>query len=447
MKKMSTSMGFLKPVTSFLKKYTALLPSIVITIIALLLFLPTMLVGRSVKEGMEESVKLASNVTQLSRKIPSQEIPEQIKGYMDQFEGDVEQIETLAIESSMRELIYYNVFPPKDTSTQLYVNFGKKYRIAIENLLDNMNALDAPSDAEIRDQTGGDSRTIRPARRTVRNDNQVDPMLDALCLKRSQEISVYANPSIFAWYDFWKEYEFINQDQALEDCWDSQVAVWIYEDVVETIRKMNEGSQAASSSPVKRLLGVSFTGPVAAETSRGSNTRSMRTVEFRDKPEYLLSFSGQGAIADSSMPVSTASVFVSSSLTGRSGDKDVDVIHFAFSVLVDNRSVQAFLKELCSEKSHTFRAEFKEDGQEKSSSHNQITILKNDISVVDKQDTDHEFYRYGNGAVMRLDLICEYQFYRKGYDVIKPAPVKELLGQQDDATDNNRVGAQGQGWR
>ena len=275
-------------------------------------------------------------------------------------------------------------------------------------------------------------------------------MLDALCLKRSQKISVYANPSIFAWYDFWKDYEFIDQDLALEDCWDSQVAFWIYEDVVETIRKMNEGSQAVSFSPVKRLLGVSFTGPVVVETSRGSNARSAKTVGFRDKPEYLLSSAaGQGGFAGAgtSTAVSTGSALVSSSLTGRAGDKDVDVIHFAFSILVDNRFVMAFMKELCSEKPHTFRAEFKEDGQEKSSSHNQITILNNDISVVDKQDPDHEFYRYGNGAVMRLDLVCEYQFYRKGYDVIKPEPVKELLGQQDEATNDDRVGAQGQGWQ
>ena len=449
MKKMSISMGFMKPITSFFKKYTALLPSIVITMVALLLFLPTMLVGRSVKEEMEDSVKLAGNVSQLSRKVPSQDTPGQIENYMNHFEEDAEKIETMAVESSMRELIYYNVFPPKDTSTQLYVNFGEKYRIAIENLLDNMNALDAPSDAEIRNQTGGDSRdlrTTRTTRRTTRNDNEVDPMLDALCLKRSQEISVYANPSVFAWYDFWKEYEFLDEDQALEDCWDSQVAFWIYEDVVETIRKMNEGSQAVSSSPVKRLLGVSFTGPVEIETSRGSNARSTQTVGFRDKPEYLLSAGGQGAMGGGNTPVSTASVFVSSSLTGRSGDKDVDVIHFAFSVLVDNRFVMAFMKELCSEKAHVFRAEFKEDGQEKSSSHNQITILNNDISVVDKQDPDHEFHRYGNGAVMRLDLVCEYQFYRKGYDVIKPKPVKELLGQTDTSTGDNKAGARGQGF-
>ena len=155
MKKISMSMGFMKPVTNFLKKYTALLPSIVITIVALLLFLPTMLVGRSVKEGMEESIELANTVAKLSRNVPSQDIPKQIKDYMGRFEEEVKQIETLAIESSRRELIYYNVFPPKDTSTQLYVNFGEKYRVAIENLLSNMNALDAPSDAEIRNQTGG----------------------------------------------------------------------------------------------------------------------------------------------------------------------------------------------------------------------------------------------------------------------------------------------------
>ena len=37
----SMSMGFLKPVANFFKKYTALLPPIAITVVALLLLLPT----------------------------------------------------------------------------------------------------------------------------------------------------------------------------------------------------------------------------------------------------------------------------------------------------------------------------------------------------------------------------------------------------------------------
>ena len=244
------SMGFLKPVTNFFKKYTALLPSIGIAVIAVLLFLPTMLVGWSVKEQMKDSVRTAGTVSSLLKDVPSKDMPQQVKRYMDHLEEEATQIETLAVESSMRELVSYDVFPPRGTSSQLYVAFGKKYQAAVEAMVDSMNALDAPGDAEIRNQTGTAPRQTMMELRPMARDETVNPMVEALCLKRSQEISVYAHPSAFSWYDFWENYEFEGQRQALEDCWDSQVAFWIYQDIVQTISIMNEGSDKVSSSPV-----------------------------------------------------------------------------------------------------------------------------------------------------------------------------------------------------
>ena len=451
MKKMniSISMGFLKPVTNFFKKYSALLPSIGITVFALLVLLPTMLViGRSVKKEMSGSVSTATSVTSLLRDVPSKDTPQQVKRYMDRFEEETTQIETLAAESSMRELISYDIFPPKGTSSQLYTAFGKKYQAAVEKMVDAMNALDAPNDAEVRNQTGnaggGAGAGMEEYRRRER-DITVNPMVEALCLKRAQEIAVYAHPSAFLWYDFWENYEFAGQQQALEDCWDSQVAFWIYEDIAQTISNMNEGSDKVSSSPVKRLLGVSFSGPVDSGRSGDAYSRSRSTsTASRDKPNYIIS--SPASMASTRSPgtgnITMMSNFVSASLTKRSGDEDVDVIHFTFSVLVDNRYVLAFMKELCSEKSHVYRVGFKENGEEKNAVHNQITILDTKISAVDKEAPEHELYRYGNGAVMQLDLICEYQFYRKGYDDIKPEPVKKALGQleeQEQTTTGSRT--------
>jgi len=126
--------------------------------------------------------------------------------------------------------------------------------------------------------------------------------------------------------------------------------------------------------------------------------------------------------------------FMGESPTARVCNEEMDIVHFAVSVLVDGPSVLSFMKELCSEKSHTFypsvfNEPFTRQGEPVDSRHNQITILNTNLNVVGKADTEHEFYRYGNGSVMRLDLICEYQFNRKGYDSIKPDPVKTRLGQ------------------
>lgn len=426
MKKMNISMGFLKPVQNFFKKYTALLPSIGIVIVALLLFFPTLMVGKGVKEKMKQSGNDAKKVRSLLGDVPSEDDPEQIKRYMDQLEEEATQIETRMTRSSQRELISYDVFPPISTSSQLYTEFGTKYRQAIESMVKDMNAKDAPSESEITAQTGGKARPTRSRTAGQSAAAEIDPMVDALCLTRSQEIAVYTHPSLFAWYEFWDDYDFQGENQALEDCWDSQVAFWIYSDIAETINKMNAGSQKVSSSPVKRLVGISFTDPVF-DLGSGRNG-SMRgrmgrgTTANRDIPNY---------VTDPSLGLGLNSNFVSAALTARKGDEDVDVVHFAFSVLLDNRLAMAFAKELCSEKPHAFRTGFKADGELVQASHNQITILQSDISVVDKQAPEHELYRYGKGAVMQLDLICEYQFIRKGYDSIKPEPIKTRLGQSE----------------
>lgn len=437
----SMSMDFLKPIKNFFRKYTALLPSIAITVVALLIFIPTMLVGRTIKQEVNKSVGLARQVSSLMSDVPSREEPQLVKRYMDRLEEEANKIETLARESSMRELISYDVFPPKGTSSQLYVAFGKKYRSAVENMVGDMHALDAPSDAEISQVSGTrttaamDERGM-PGRRgfgTTTTARDTNPMVEALCLKRAQEISVYANPSSFPWYDFWESYEFAGQQQAQIDCWDSQVTFWICQDIAQTISTMNQGSTKVSSSPVKRLMGVSFTGPV--ETGRSANTayRTTTVTAVRERPNYITSSPSSGTVgATVGNTAAMQSNFVVASLTNRVSDADVDIVHFAFSVLVDNHYVMAFMKELCSEKQHTYRVGFKEDGEEKKAVHNQITILDTKINAIEKNAPEHELYRYGNGAVMRVDLVCEYQFDRKGYDVIKPEPVKEALGQAEN---------------
>ena len=145
---------------------------------------------------------------------------------------------------------------------------------------------------------------------------------------------------------------------------------------------------------------------------------------------------GMGAGRDNPNYVSELlpGAFMQRPWTGRLGDADYDVVHFAVSVIIDNRYVLAFMRELCSEKEHTFREDFKADGNQVQSRHNQITILQNSIAVVDKDNPIHELYRYGNGAIMQLDMVCEYLLNRKGYDSIKPEPIKKILGQQEGQT-------------
>jgi hypothetical protein len=420
-----------KPVAAFLKKYAALLPSIVILLVALLLLLPLLMIGNAVKKSMAQSVSTARQVQSALSDVPSKDKPQQVKFYMSKLEEEAALIESLALESCRRDLVTYDnvIFPkPLDSSAQVFHEFGRKYRAAIEELLTSIKALDAPSEAEIRARTGQASAGTRGMAGGMRTANIAkDPMVDALCLSRAQEISVYAHPTAFAWYEFWEKYTFAGEKQALEDCWDAQAALWIYEDIIDTIQKMNGTNSTVASSAVKRLMGVSFSGPVVtggAQLSMYSSEMMMSgrnaAGSVRDIPNYVTD----------SLP----SYFVTVSPTGRTGSQEVDIVHFAVSVLVDNRFVLAFQKELCSEKAHSYRTDFLQAGARVDTArHNQITILQSDLRVVDPQAVEHELYRYGKGAVMQLDLVCEYQFYRKSYEAILPAPILERLGQAADA--------------
>ena len=438
---MNISVNFLRPIVATMKKYASLVPSVGITLVALLLFLPTMLVGNKVKDEMKKSAQNASTIQSLSRDVPSKDEPEIIEVYMDKFEDELNVIRTLACQGSQRELIRYSIFPkPGDTSSQVYTQYGNEYRQRVEGMVQGMNASDAPSDAEIRAKTGGSTRErtmgtnplmggfSSPRRRTKALED--DPMVDALCLKRAQEISVYANPSDFIWYDFWQKYDFSGQDQGLQDFWDSQVAYWIYEDVINTVKKINGQTDNVLSAPVKRLLGVSFNGPVMVGMGSGTRSLSEGDDADRDAPNYITA--------------SLFSKFLASSPTGREGNEDIDVVHFAVSVLVENQHVLAFMKELCSEKPHTFREDFKSDGQEIESRHNPITILQSELRIIEKKSEEHALYRYGDEPVVWVDLVCEYLFNRVGYDSIKPDSIKERLEQQTetDASDskNNKSG-------
>lgn len=409
---------------NFLKKYLVFLIPTAIVVTAVILFVPTILIGRSLKKDMQDSISRGSKIKSLIRKTPSKNQYKEEKLYQDQHANEAEAIAKSAGYSSRRALTSYDIFPePKDTSQQIFIEFGRKFREAIDGpngLIKKMNALDAPSEIDIRKETERKGGTLRKQSKKTTSQKKKKKgaggaMRDAVCRRRAEEISVYANPRIFKWYDFWENYEFIGSETALKDCWYTQNSYWVYEDVVETIRMMNAGSDCVFTSPVKRLVGISLTGPIPELSERGKIS-----MDFGDVPGYVLT------LEDEPVGVQT--------WTGRKCDGKIDVIHFSLSVIIDSKTVMPFMRELCSEKEHEYREGYQEDGAVSTHKHNQITILRSQIRTVVKNSEAHSDYKYGNDAVIRLDLACEYIFNRSGYDQIKPKPIKELLGQVKEST-------------
>ena len=83
-----------------------------------------------------------------------------------------------------------------------------------------------------------------------------------------------------------------------------------------------------------------------------------------------------------------------------------------------------FMDALCSEKKHYFTG-YKDDQPPQQFKHNQITILQSNIEPVDRENQNHLRYRYGQDAIVQLNLICEYIFNKEGYDIIKPNSIKQ----------------------
>ena len=149
-------------------------------------------------------------------------------------------------------------------------------------------------------------------------------------------------------------------------------------------------------------------GRLVKTTLRGPSTRSTARI-IRDVPTYVLTI--QDGLT---LP-----------WTSRVCNDDIDVVHFNVRVVVSTKAVLRFMQQLCSAKRHIVRESGGQIQGPRYAKHNQITILESKIKPIVRQVGLHENYRYGEDAVVELDLICEYVFSKKGYDDIKPVSVKK----------------------
>ncbi len=433
---------------SAVKKYTALMPATILLAASGIVFIGTIIVGGWVKQGMSASASTASSIRSVLNSVPSRQQAKEALAYAEMHTQDLKAVEDAAVAASQRELICYKpvIFPvPKETTSQVYIQYGRNYVSAVNALFEKMGAKDAPSDSEIRSQIGvgtgaGGAGAMGYASSTASTAASSNAQVDWLCEDRSNQIPVYGNPETLSWYPYWKtQFKHINADQSLKDCWYSQIAFWIYEDVAATIQSLNAGSSKVSTSPVKRLLGLRFDRPVFVVPPAGSYGGmdmmgmpmggGIAAGQQTDIPKYV---KGYGAL----VPIPW---------TNRICNDQVDVVHFAVSVVVDARYALSFMKELCSAKQHAFREGFKEDGAVKTAKHNQITILQSEIGPVNRTEPIHAYYRYGNSAVVRLNLVGEYLLNRKAVDAIKPDVIWKDLGLTNPAAPADGVSSPADG--
>jgi hypothetical protein len=339
------------------------------------------------------------------------------EAYQDAYANDANGIQLLARQCTQRELLSYKIFPKpaKDASVFVFGDFGRQFRSEVGQLLDRVGAGDCPARAEVeairKDWQG--KRSYRGKLRAVR-----DAIEENLCRAKAEALSVYLNPTDLGGYGFWEKYSYSeakSMDEAIGNCWYSQLAFWIIEDVIDTVAACNSGSSSVLASPVKRLLSVSFTGKRVRTLSGPASGAAGKSAE--DLPVYVL------AIQDA----------LTNPCTRRVSNDDIDVVHFKTEVIVATSVVPLFMEQLCRAKEHRFSGWDGKLDPPKVFKHNQITILEYKVTSIDREeDRTHELYRYGKDAVVKLDLVCEYVFDKAGYDEIKPDVVKKSVTESLD---------------
>ena len=308
---------------AFLKNYSSLVVSgiIVLTAIIILLFVQFFL-GNKLKANIEKnSVNLGRNAKRLVESAVSTDQATEEKKYQDAYGEDANNVVLLSTQCTQRELLSYKVFPEPETKSGLvFEEFGKNYYNGLDMLIKKYKGGYPLTEEEISEIV---SRTKESAsgRTGERATEATDTIRNELCRQRANSIGFYINPSDLGGYNFWMDFKFDDWQKALKECWRWQLGYWIMEDVLNTVGKVNLNSNNVFTSPVKRIMSVKFVGESPGETNSVS-AGPIYIVTAGDKPQ--------------------------DTFTGRYTNEELDVLRFNVVVLVDWKSMFAFMEELSS---------------------------------------------------------------------------------------------------
>jgi len=443
---------------SVFKNNLSLLIPIILALVSVLIIVASYILGGKVQAKVQtESVSQWRQIEGIKRDPLEPVTPESLAAWKEARAADANGIIALQEQTTMRELLSYDIFPEPDPNRGIsgltFVEFGRRFRSGIDEMIKNVKGGVCPTEIEIENGLAdsaarmnrrpgmgmgmdmgmggvGDPYSMGPAPRRLGAvagmpggaRSEIDRMIvDQMCEERARSLSVYVNPIDLAGYDHWADYKFDpNMVPAVKDAWYHQLAYWVTEDIFDTIAKMNAGRDILSA-PVKRLERISFTMGLKRPGSRGS-TAVIRSIggrraksqneEESDRPAYVIEDKDG----------------LTESLTGRySKEGAIDVIHFNVAVVVATRDILPFMQQLCSAKEHRFTGY--PDGSEppQTFKHNQITILESKMGPVNQNDLMHRYNRYGDDSVVELDMVCEYIFEKKGYELIKPQSITDEL--------------------
>jgi hypothetical protein len=520
----------------FIKKRLFMILCLLVGVAGFSLLIPGFMTASQIQKEKEKVISATKSVADLRRKAQelNDAVLDQYKQNAKKAQEDQKQLELRAAQTTDRELIFKDVFPePSDPgpATVKYRQFANLYCTTVDGTLKLMNAGDRPSDAEEHKVLEDYQKTIAtssgmggaapgmgmgggmprggdfmaggregmmappgggmPGRvggefgggmgMGVSGDPQAMKQIESFRKTRAESISVYANRDTFFGWDYWKNFQQGEREKLLKESWFTQLAAWIQEDVVLSIRQMNGESTSVPKSPVKRLIEVSYSGLPMSMTVTGGvgggfeagarpmmggmgggmgpeNVASRRmTGGQNSQPCYVIKRAGgagagmggggmgmggmggggmggggmggrPGMGGGMSAPAAGGATYegqITPSWTHRSCDDIVDVVQFEVAVVIDTDRINDFINVLQSEKTTPVTGA---DGKTTSENwRNQITVLLASVDPVSVDAEKNGGYYYGSASLGVLRVVCEYLFFKSGYDKYKSNAVKKVF--------------------
>ena len=473
---------------SVFKNNIPLLMSVIIALVALILLVPTHLLSAKLKGEIEAtSVKMGRQVESALNSPPPSKTLEQEQKLQEEHAKDASEIALLAKQTTMRELLSYDIFlGPNISSTVVFREFGRKYRKAVDDLLVRVNAGDYPTEAELEkglEESAVNSR-LRRGRGMMGGMRGMSspgmggspmmggapmmgrsPMMGGTMGGRSpmMGMSPYGGGGVGRGTGAASSRGSIPRSMIKgelelmiidEICRERAKSISVYANPIDLsgydfwadYKLAVEPNQAIEDCWYFQLAYWVIEDIFDTISAVNSDFDSVLTAPVKQLKQMSFNMglrrpgAGGGVYTgrrsrrsskrkddvDKPLYINSNDDGLAESCTGRftGVDSDNDVLQFNVSLVINIKSIMPFLKELCSAKEHKFRG-FSGDEPELTLKHNQITVLES--KFLSASDDPYSLYDFGDDPIVDLDLICEYVFNPDGYKEIKPASVTAAI--------------------
>lgn len=432
-----------KKVLDFVRTYMISLISGVVAIGAIV-FAVLGMTSTAVVDEMKDRVSKAAEINALKSQPRNEQSIQKEKERGERFQAEYEKTRNEAYRINKREPLIPGVFPTPANLTKAF-EFAEAYEKAVRQLPQVMGAGDLPTESEIQDaerdiaeelarakeaeEEGGRSKDpIRapqpgqpgstgepgapPPSPTGTPDEKKDPKYDKFIranVIKANSIRCYA--SISPARPSFHIAPIINPSDAppADQLWFAQVGLWLQQDIVAAIARLNEEAAAKLGSapptvenlPVKRLESVSLAGYILSD----------KRIEFPQMtggagPGGRSPGGPAGPPPGTPPPPGVPGATAETSLTGRTSDDRFDVVRFTITVIVDQRDLLKLIDQITRQ--------------------NFYQCIDCDF-VAARQDPAVGYY-YGSAPVVRATIEFEGYLARAIYAEMMPAEVRELLG-------------------